>query len=264
MFSDKIVLVTGATRGLGFALAKRLSALGCRLALCARAKTFTAPWASDLPEERLLYVSTDISDPQQVNSFAQSVAQHFGGLDVLINNASVLGPGERLADATTEQLLQAVNINVNGSLAMYHACAPLLRANKGRFIQVVSSAGFVPISHMGTYCLTKSAQVMLTRQIALEEPDLLAYSLDPDMMDTDMQISIKESVVPRMAEPYRSLFEQSYRNGQVHNADEAAQTLAWLALSDVNAPSGTLFTKADDKVRHMVQEWLKGITGRTD
>ncbi len=259
MFSDKTILVTGATRGLGNALAKRLSALGCRLALCARAKSFTAPWASDLPKERLLYASVDISDPQQVDSFAQSVAHHFGGLDVLINNASVLGPGEKLADAATEQLLQAITINVSGSLAMYHACAPLLRASKGRFIQVVSSAGFVPISQMGIYCVTKSAQVMLTRQIALEEPAILAYSLDPDMMDTDMQSSIKESVVPSMAEPYRGLFEQSYRDGLVHNADESAQALTWLALGDVGLPSGELISKADDKIRQRVQEWLKGI-----
>lgn len=258
MLQDKVILVTGASRGLGQATAKCLSQLGCCLALCARAKEIDdAPWLTARPAEKRLYASVDLRHPQEINEFVRQVQQKFGRLDVLINCAAVLGTHTTIAESSLEEWQEAVSTNIIGSVAMLKACLPLLRQSKGAVIQVVSSAGVMPISHFSTYCTTKAAQIMLTRTLAAEESGIIAVNYDPSMMDTDMQATIRTEIVPHMPPAFKQYFTQAYDNDLMIDTGTAGCALAYTACTLSPAQHSTVINGGDPQLHCRALQWVK-------
>lgn len=257
MSTTPTVLITGASRGLGRATAQCLARCGCRLALCSR--NAPEPWWEELPSERYLYESVDLGQPEQIKRFVASVTEKFASLDVLINNASQLGPSGPIADTALDAWLQAISVNISGSVTMLKCCLPLLRASQGCAIQVTSSAGFVPIAHCGSYCLTKAAQIMLLRTLGAEEDKVKALCYDPSMMDSDMQATIRTTVVPNLPPPYQQLFTQPYAQGLVFDLPSSGRTLAWVAMHHQTQQQGAIVNGADPQLRQLAAKWWSNL-----
>ena len=258
MNTPPTILVTGASRGLGRATAQCLARLGCRLALCSR--TAPEPWWEELPKEMWLYETLDLGQTEQIGRFVAKVAEKFGSLDVLINNASLLGPSGPIAETDLDGWIQAINVNICGSVAMLKCCLPLLRTSRGCAIQVTSSAGFVPIAHCAPYCLTKAAQIMLLRTLGTEEQEVKALCYDPSMMDSDMQATVRSEVVPKLPQPYQQLFTQPYKQGLVFDLPSSGYTLAWVAIHHHAQPQGAIVNGADPQLRQLALDWWTGHT----
>jgi NAD(P)-dependent dehydrogenase (short-subunit alcohol dehydrogenase family) len=180
--SQRTALITGASKGLGRAVAEALAARGWRLVVDARNP---GSLATDLANAEV--VPGDITDPQHRDALVSAV-DALGRLDLLVNNASELGPSPlpTLAHLPLEALRRIYETDVVAPLALVQALAPRLRAAGGVIINVSSDAAVEPYPGWGGYGSAKAALDQLSAVLAAEETDLRVYALDPGDMRTDL------------------------------------------------------------------------------
>jgi NAD(P)-dependent dehydrogenase (short-subunit alcohol dehydrogenase family) len=179
-------IITGASRGLGLALARELAGGGWRLVIDARG-------AGALDQVRSeLAASTDVTalvgDVSDDGHRRQLVAAAGDRLDLLVNNASVLGPSPQpaLADYPLAVLEHVYAVNVLAPLALIQLALPLLPTG-GRIVNVSSDAAVEPYEGWGGYGSSKAALEQLGNVLAAEHPGLLVYTVDPGDMRTQLQ-----------------------------------------------------------------------------
>ncbi|MBB2908985.1 NAD(P)-dependent dehydrogenase (short-subunit alcohol dehydrogenase family) [Streptosporangium becharense] len=177
-------LITGASRGLGLALARSLAADGWKLILTARGRDALARAADDLGA---LALAGDVADPAHRDRLARA-ARDLGGLDLLVNNASGLGPVPMrpLADYPVDTLEELLRVNVLAPLALIQATLPGLRERRGAIVNVSSDAAVEAYEGWGGYAATKAALERLSHVLAVEEPDVAVWWFDPGEMRTAM------------------------------------------------------------------------------
>ena len=176
------VLITGAGRGLGLALSRALLASGWRVVVDARR---AGHLSSALPGA--VVVPGDVTDPAHRDALAAAVSG-LGRLDLLVNNASDLGPSPlpRLANVPLAAVRRVQETNVLAPLALIQMFLPLLRAAGGTVLNVSSDAAVEAYQGWGAYGSSKAALDQLTAVLAVEEPGLSVYSVDPGDMRTEM------------------------------------------------------------------------------
>lgn len=169
-------LITGATRGLGRALAVTLAREGWELVLDARHGPSPVPGA--------VFAAGDVADPAHRAELLAAA----GGLDLLVNNASTLGhtPLPPLSDHPLEALERAFAVNTLGPLALIQGALPALRARRGAIVNISSDAATEPYEGWGGYGATKAALDQLSNVLAAEEPSVAVWWVDPGEMRTEM------------------------------------------------------------------------------
>jgi NAD(P)-dependent dehydrogenase (short-subunit alcohol dehydrogenase family) len=153
MIGQKIALVTGGSRGLGWETCRQLARQGIKVLLGARRKESGQAAASELQKKGLdvEFVQLDITEPQQIEAVRKHIEEHYGRLDILINNAAIKHPEEQLFDNTattvsTEALRSTFEVNFFGTVALTRALLPLLRKSEaGRIVNVSSMMGSLTI-----------------------------------------------------------------------------------------------------------------------
>ena len=179
-------LVTGASRGLGLALATALDAEGWRLVLDARDGDRLAAAVAGLPfPDRVTALTGDVADPAHRAALAAAVP---AGLDLLVANASDLGPSPlpRLADLPLPAFERVLAVNTVAPLALVQLLLPALREARGRVLLVSSDAAVEAYPGWGGYGASKAALDQLGAVLAVEEPELRVYTVDPGDMATEM------------------------------------------------------------------------------
>ncbi|HWP83605.1 MAG TPA: SDR family oxidoreductase [Terriglobia bacterium] len=169
--TGRVALVTGASMGIGEAIARALAAHGVRLALAARSRDKLEAVARSLPVETLV-LPTDLTDPGQVRAMVARTAEQFGRIDILVNNAAV-GMYASVADMKPEQFEHLVATNWLAPVRAIQAVIPHMRKQGGGTIVNISSvAGKLAIPWMGAYCGSKSALNALSNSLRMElRPD---------------------------------------------------------------------------------------------
>lgn len=233
-------IVTGASKGLGRALAKGLTESGWSLVIDARNAAELTEAQNEMNEHRregarVVAVPGDVADPSHRRELVAR-AHSLGGLDLLVNNASTLGPSPmpRLAEYDVEQLRRVYEVNTLSPLALLQLALPLLRGSENpRVVNVTSDASVEAYEGWGGYGSSKAALDQIGAVLAAEEPSLRLWTVDPGDMRTEMHqqafpgedISDRppaESVVPRMLE----LIESERPSGRHRLADlVAAETV---------------------------------------
>jgi NAD(P)-dependent dehydrogenase (short-subunit alcohol dehydrogenase family) len=183
--TTKTALVTGASRGLGRALAQALAADGWHLIISARGADALETVANELPTATA--VPGDIADSWHRAGLSEAV-EVAGGLDLLVNNASTLGaaPLPRLADYPPNALERAFATNVIGPLVLTQSLLPDLRARHGAVLNISSDAAVEAYEGWGGYGATKAALDQISHVLSAEEPDLAVWWVDPGEMRTRM------------------------------------------------------------------------------
>jgi len=186
MSDEKTAIVTGASRGLGLALATGLAAAGWRLVVDARDGDALAAAMGDLPGAHAV-LPGDITDPAHRAALIET-AQVLGGPDLLINNAGILGPSPQpeLGGYPLPALREVYEVNVFAPLALTQAALPALRARAGTVVNVTSDAAVEPYPGWGGYGSAKAAVEQLSRILAAEEPALRVWWVDPGDLRTRM------------------------------------------------------------------------------
>ncbi len=166
---EKVVVVVGATGGIGSALTHKLAQTGARLVLAARDSNALSTLAAQLPvTEQILTVSTDITDRQQVNALMEKTVAQFGQIDALVNaaGAGVMKPYSNLEPADLEAML---DVNLKGSFYTAQAAAELMQERKsGHICNVVGILGKHSMSMAAAYCASKFGVVGFAKCMAEE------------------------------------------------------------------------------------------------
>jgi len=196
-FRDQVVLVTGASSGIGRETALTFARQGAAVALAARRRAQLEEVAAAVTGEggRALVVPTDVTNLKAARAAVAKVLRKWGRLDILINNAGVLRPApvEQLAETDFEAMLR---VNVFGALFMMQAVLPAMRhERRGTIINIASLAGRRGITPLGGYCATKFALVGLTEALRteLDTTDIHVGLVMPGVVDTPMVEGFNES-----------------------------------------------------------------------
>jgi NAD(P)-dependent dehydrogenase (short-subunit alcohol dehydrogenase family) len=190
-----VAIVTGASKGLGLALARSLAGDGWTLVIDARGADALESARAELaalaprngPGARVLAVPGDVGDARHRREVIRA-AEEIGRLDLLVNNASALGPSPQpnLADYPLDVWREVYESNVVGPLALTQLALPLLRVSHGRVVNITSDAAVEGYEGWGGYGSSKAALEQWTNVLAAEEPDLRVYRVDPGDLRTQM------------------------------------------------------------------------------
>jgi len=235
MTSTTVAVVTGASRGLGLALASQLLASGATVITLARSSSPELDGIARKHGARLQPLQADLSQPSSIETAAglmsaalPSDASHY----LLVNNAGMVDPvslSEDLFDAASIE--QAFNLNV---VAVMVLTAAFLRSAPAqadrRILNISSGAGRRPTAGWPVYCATKAALDHYTRVLATEHPDVRAAALAPGVIDTAMQERIRRS--DRRHFPDLDRFRQLHEHGQLADPRTVAEKILRLVVSD--------------------------------
>lgn len=190
---DRVVLVTGASRGLGRALAEELAARRARVVLIARGEELLAEAVDGIRARggEAWGVVADVGEPGAEVAIAGQAAALAGSVDVLVNNASTLGsvPLPLLADADPADMRRTFEVNLLGPFRLTRAVlGPMLLRKRGMIVNVSSDAAVEPYPGWGAYGASKAALDHLTRILSAElaGSGVRAIAVDPGEMDTEM------------------------------------------------------------------------------
>jgi len=186
--ASRTALITGASRGLGLALARTLAAEGWALVLDARTASDLAVVAEELAgRTTVVAIAGDVADESHRLDLA-GAARSVGGLDLLVHNASALGPSPQplLADYPLDAFERVYAVNVSAPLRLTQLALPLLRPG-GRVLAITSDAAVEPYPGWGGYGSSKAALEALFAVLAVEHPGVRVYRVDPGDMNTRMQ-----------------------------------------------------------------------------
>lgn len=201
--TGRTVALTGASRGLGRALALATAREGAALAICARGGEALEAVAEACRAHGadVVAVLADMSDARDVERFAAIALERFGGVDVLVNNAAALGPTPtpQLTDAPASALEAVFQANVIGPLRLTQAViGGMLLRNQGLVVNITSDASIIGYAGLGIYSASKAALDALTRSWAaeLQHTNVRVISVDPGDMNTVMHFAADPEADP--------------------------------------------------------------------
>jgi NAD(P)-dependent dehydrogenase (short-subunit alcohol dehydrogenase family) len=184
-----VAIVTGASRGLGRAVAHELATSGWSLVIGARHRGPLDEVVADLRRGGAVVraVPGDITDPEHRRAIV-AAAEELGGLDLLVNNAGGLGPSPLppLVDLPLDELSRLFDVNVVAQLGLVQLSLPLLRERGGAVVAVTSDAAVEPYEGWGAYGASKAALEQLNHVLEVEAPEVRVYRFDPGDMRTQM------------------------------------------------------------------------------
>lgn len=241
----KVVVITGASRGIGAAAARVFAEAGAKVALIARSGNAIAALADQIGPAALA-LPCDIADWSEVEAAVGKVLGWAGRIDVLVNNAGVIEPIARLAEADPEAVAQSYRINLLGVFQGMRAVLPAMhRQGQGTILTVSSGAAHNPLEGWGAYCSGKAGAAMLTRAAHLEEgpAGIRVMGLSPGTVATEMQVIIKASGINPV----------SQLDPSVHiPADWPARTLLWMCGPEADPWLGKEISLRDEGIRRAV------------
>jgi NAD(P)-dependent dehydrogenase (short-subunit alcohol dehydrogenase family) len=242
IFAGKSVLVTGAAKGIGCAVAMRMAREGARVAMLDRdrdALALAARAVSQEPNHAALALTADVSRSDQVSTAVGEAVAHFGSLDVLVNNAGI--HFARAFDEYTDEEWQRVfAVNVNGAFYVTRAALPALRRSRGVIVNVSSMTALVGQDRGAGYVASKGALVSMTRALALElaRDGIRVNCVCPAGVDTPLLRAWAET----LPDPEAVLRGQAAMHllGRLATADDIASTIAFLASPAASFITGTI------------------------
>lgn len=193
---NKVVIITGASSGLGEATARRLAKNGAKLMLAARREERLKELVSDIEKDggTAKYQVTDVTDNSQVEALAEATHEAYGSIDVLVNNAGLM-PLSPLDQVKVDEWDKMIDVNIKGVLYAIAAVLPIMRQQKsGHIINLSSVAGHKVFPAGTVYCATKFAVKAISEGIRLESNgEIRSTNISPGAVETELTNTISDS-----------------------------------------------------------------------
>jgi NAD(P)-dependent dehydrogenase (short-subunit alcohol dehydrogenase family) len=202
--AGKSVLITGAARGIGAALARKAAARGARVALAGLEPELLAAVADELGPEHL-WVECDVTDPDALAAAVRRTVDTFGGLDIVVANAGI-APLTTVATSSAGALARTIEVNLIGSMLTAHAALPEIAKRRGHVLLISSAAAFTVLPGMSAYCAAKAGLERFGDALRLEvaHRGVTVASAHPTWIDTDL-VRDTEEALPTFAATRRQL-----------------------------------------------------------
>jgi NAD(P)-dependent dehydrogenase (short-subunit alcohol dehydrogenase family) len=223
----RVAVITGAARGIGYAIAERLLASGAHVSV----------WDRDPTPARSLgdvhVVTVDVTDDVAVQAAASATVERFGGIDILVNNAGIAGGSKPSWEFTPEEWRQVIDVDLTGVFLCCRAVVPrMLSRGWGRIVNVASIAGKEGNPNAAHYSAAKAGVIAFTKSLGKElaTSGILVNCITPAVIETD----ILKQLTPQHVEYMRSKIPM----GRFGKTQEAAAMVAWLCSADCSFTTG--------------------------
>jgi NADP-dependent 3-hydroxy acid dehydrogenase YdfG len=205
---DKVVLITGASSGIGAGIARELGRAGARLALGARRTDRLEALATEIAEATGAEVMTrrlDVTDRADVAAFAEAARARFGRVDVLINNAGIM-PLSLMASLKVEEWDRMVDVNIKGVLNGIAAVLPEMTARgAGHIVNIASIGALSVVPTAAVYCATKFAVRAISEGLRQENRQLRVTCLHPGVVESELADTITDPAAAEAMKSYRAI-----------------------------------------------------------
>jgi NAD(P)-dependent dehydrogenase (short-subunit alcohol dehydrogenase family) len=250
MKKSPVVIVTGASRGLGAAVAGWLAKTGTDLTLVARSEGDLRRVAEDLesPGGVPLVCGADVSDYDACCRIVENTLARFGRIDSLVNNAGMVQPIAPICDSDPADWRYNLEVNLIGPFNLTRAAISHLRMREGRVVNVSSGAANLALENISAYCTAKAALNHFTQVLAAEESALTAVTVRPGVVDTAMQTYIRREGPKAMPAEQVAYYQQLKDQRQLEPPEIPARSIAWLALHAPRQFSGQFFDYDDPRI----------------
>ena len=250
MESNPVIIVSGASRGLGAAVARWLGKAGAALVLAARSAEALEAVAAEVGRlgGRALALPGDIADLDFCRHVVQQSRESFGALHGVVNNAAVVQPLAPVAQADPATWERNLQVGLLAPFRLTRAALPLLRASRGRVVNVSSGAAQTALPGASAYCVAKAGLNHLTRVLAAEEPRLTCVAVRPGVVDTAMQEVLRTPRSGQLPEAQVAYYRQLKDDNRLEPPRVPGRAITWLALEAPAAWSGDFLNYDDPRV----------------
>ena len=244
------VIITGASRGIGAAVANWLAKTGAAIALVARSRADLESVAENVLHlgGDPLVCPGDVADYEACRLAVDATLKRFGRLDAVINNAGIVQPVAPIARVDPDRWRYNIEVNLMGVFFMSRAAVCALREHRGRIVNVSSGAANLVLESVSAYCAAKAALNHFTRVMAAEEPGLTVLAVRPGVVDTRMQEDIRREAPRAMPSGQAAYYRQLKEHHELEPPEVPARSIAWLALYAPPQFSGRFLDHDDPRI----------------
>lgn len=230
-FLGKVVMVTGATSGIGWETALRFSKLGANLALVGRNADKLAQIAETCDATKSLALTADLSKESDTENAMKKVITHFGKLNVVVNSAGIIETGS-IEDTSLGQLDRMMNINLRSIYLITALAVPHLIKTRGNIVNVSSVAGSRSFPNVLAYCTSKAAVDQFSRCVALElaSKGVRVNTVNPGVIVTELHR--RAGMTEEAYGAFLARCKESHALGRPGQASEVARAIAFLASDE--------------------------------
>jgi NAD(P)-dependent dehydrogenase (short-subunit alcohol dehydrogenase family) len=238
--SGKVAVITGASKGIGLAIAEAYAAAGARVVLSSRKQAALDEAAERIWErgQAALPVAAHTGDATAVQKLVERVLEQYGRIDILVNNAAANPHFGHILTAEESHFTKTFDTNVTGYFRMAKACAAVMRRQGGgKIINVASVAGKTPLPMMGVYCVTKAGVLMLTEVLAAElaQFNIQVNAIAPGFVKTKFSAALWGS------EQIYAATVKAIPQGRMGEAEEITGVALYLASAASSFTTGATF-----------------------
>jgi len=235
--NDRVAIVTGGAQGIGLAVANRMLASGARVAIWDRDRALLDKTIATIDKpDRVQGLPADIADLAAIEAATEATLGHFGKIDILINNAAIVGPNANTWDYPPEAFRDVINVGLIGTFYCCRTVVPyMIAANYGRIVNVSSVAGKEGNPKAPAYSSMKAAVIALTKSLGKE---LATYNIGVNCVTPAVA---KTTLALSQAPDFLAMIVSKIPRGRMLELEEAASMICWLATAENSFTTGAAF-----------------------
>jgi len=234
---DRVAIVTGGAQGIGLAVANRILASGGRVAIWDRDRALLDKTVKEIADnDRVAGFTVDIADIGAVEAGTKRTIDRFGKIDILVNNAAIVGPNAATWEYPPEAFRDVVNVGLIGTFYCCRTVVPhMIAANYGRIVNLSSVAGKEGNPKAPAYSSMKAAVIGLTKSLGKE---LAGYNIGVNCVTPAVA---KTTLALSQAPDFLAMIVSKIPRGRMLELDEAASMICWLASAENSFTTGAVF-----------------------
>lgn len=253
VLKNKNAVVTGASRGLGLAIAQAYVSAGANVVMCGRDQKTLTEAAGQVESvakcgQSVLAVQADVAQEADAERLIRETISVFGAVDVLVNNAGVYGPLGAIEDVDWESWVEAIQINLMGSVYLCRQAVPFMKKQqRGKIVQISGGGATNPLARITAYAASKAAVIRFMESLALElaEFNIDVNAIAPGALNTRMLQEVLAAGPEKVgADFYKKSLQQEESGGAP--MEKGAALAVYLASSQSNGLTGRLLSAVWD------------------